>query len=151
MPCSTTKKILYLAISNFLFNQNLKAETVQVNILAKHDLQAGRISDGIELATIYLSNIKDNCDLNIWSESATAQSPPGTYTITNRGGRRETLNVKLSGNNVILNTDSGRGMHLLMPDKTATLRLLANGDQLIRKNVWPVTFKFQCVNKKEDR
>lgn len=146
MHFPSLKPLSIIAMIFTFYIQHAEANTLKITITPRQNLHTGRINDGTEIATIHVSGMRKLCELNIWIDSASQESKPGHYMLTNSIKRSESLIVKLSGDNWQPNTYSGRGIHLMIPEKNSDLRLLAAGEQIISINTWPVTLTAACIS-----
>jgi len=128
-----------------LFNQHSEANTIKLAITPKQDLHAGRIHDGAELATIYVSGMKDTCVLNVWIDPPSQETLPGHYILTDskKGGKK--LNARLSGEHWQPDLSFGRGVRMIMSEKIISLKLLASGEQTLEPDILPVKLTAMCI------
>lgn len=142
------KKISNLLVIMFIVSfQSSEANTLKLTITPEQDLHAGRINDGAELATIYLSGMSESCVLNVWIEPPGKEIMPGHYILTDRKKGGGELNVRLSGDNWKPDTQAGKGVLSKFTSRFATLNVVSNGDQFIESHISSMQISAQCRNK----
>lgn len=145
MRCLLRRKLNLFIMMLILFNGYSSANALKLTITPKQDLHAGRVNDGAELATIHVSGMSDSCVLNVWIDPPSQETLPGHYILTNNRNSEIKLNVKLSGDNWQPDISSGRGIRMIIPEKTTSLRLSAAGDQTFMSNTLPVKLTAMCI------
>lgn len=141
-----SKNLKFLIIIFILYNSYSVANTLKLIITPKQDLHAGRIHDGAELATIHVSGMSEPCLLNVWIEYPNQETMPGHYILTDRNKIGGGFNVRLTGDNLKPDFQSGKGVLIALPSRLTTLNLLSNGDQSIESNVFSMQVSAQCLN-----
>lgn len=141
-----SKKLNFLLIIFIISNRYSVANPLKIVITPKQDLHAGKIHDGSELATIHVSGMSDSCLLNVWIEYPNQETMPGHYIVKGRNKIGGGFNVRLTGDNLKSDSQSGKGVLIALPSRLTTLNLLSNGDQSIESNLFSMQVSAQCLN-----
>ncbi|MBK0095009.1 hypothetical protein IBT49_03405 [Erwinia sp. S63] len=135
-------RLIYVAFILICLNSSVDA--FQVTIIPKSDLTTGRITDGTELAIVHISGVNDDCKLLIWENGGGIEHPPGHYSLPDKDNHRDKINIMLAGDDWQPNTYTGKGLTLIKSQPNSTLKIKANGDQLLRGSKWTVSLTAQC-------
>lgn len=127
-----------------VISPQVMAQQLQIRIVANQYLYSGRVSDGTELATVYISQIEDGCILNVWDTEGKKEAMPGYYIIHNRQRANNHLIVRLSGEDWQPDIKTGKGVTFRKTVKFTTLKILSSGEQFMNSSIWPLNISAQC-------
>ncbi len=143
-----SRRNLFLFISSLIFcllSSHLRAEKLNMTIIAQSDLHAGKIPDSTLLARIRISGINSGCVLNVWDETTSNETTPGQYTLSNAENGEINLSVKLHGENWQPNTVSGKGIFIRNSTRFSEIKLLSRGEQFIASSSLTVQLSAKCI------
>ncbi|KAF1366569.1 AfaD family invasin [Yokenella regensburgei] len=118
-----------------------RADGPALSLRVTQGLWAGALRDGTVLAQVRLGYPESHCGLLVWSEAPVVNGQPGRYALAGKNAPGQTLRVRLTGRDWRPDTTGGKGMVLDGGEASATLEVVADGDQAVRAEIWPLSLQ----------
>lgn len=110
-------------------------EPVRLDIQVRAGLPGGVVKDGTRLATGRISHTENHTGFHVWSLAAAVPGKPGVYVLDGTGYANNGLRVRLQGTEW-RDAQDGRGLALLTDRGSASLDVVADGDQMVKADNW---------------
>jgi hypothetical protein len=101
-------------------------------------MRAGRLKDGMLLAQVRITYPDNHCGFQVWSEVPRVNGQPDRYALTGKNASNQILHVRLKGQDWKTDTQGGKGLMLNSSETSATLQVLADGNQVVQPQKWPL-------------